>query len=203
MREPLRQFEKRISKRYTETTLQRMLTFDGLEIRRAAILGLSLIGTMESNEALAQVLLDEDDVIALDASEAIWKLWFRGGSPSQNDELQRLLNCLDFQDTVAGLDALIRQNSSFAEVYNQRAIIAFRRGDFTKAIADCRRVLELNPYHYGAHAGMGQSYLKLNLLHAALRAFQQALEVNPRLDDLADTIEALQHAIEENGTAEE
>jgi Tfp pilus assembly protein PilF len=59
-------------------------------------------------------------------------------------------------------------------------------------VADCERALELNPYHFGAQSGMGQCYMKMGKPRAALRAFRQALETNPTLTHLSDTIETLE-----------
>ena len=42
---------------------------------------------------------------------------------------------------------------------------------------------------------MGQCYLKLKKPRAALRAFQQALAINPDLDHLREAVKALQEAL--------
>ena len=65
------------------------------------------------------------------------------------------------------------------------------RGEFARAVEDCEAVLRLNPYHFGAAAGMGQSLLKMNRPRAALRAFRRALDLNPNLD-LHETVRALE-----------
>jgi tetratricopeptide (TPR) repeat protein len=91
----------------------------------------------------------------------------------------------------AELDELIRDAPEFAEAINQRAIWFFKRGEFARAAEDCEAVLRLNPHHFGAAAGMGQCLLKLNRPQAALRAFRQALAINPELD-LYDTVRALE-----------
>ena len=49
---------------------------------------------------------------------------------------------------------------------------------------------------------MGQCFLKLKKPRAALRAFQMALEINPTLEHLTDTIRTLEEALD-NGTREE
>jgi tetratricopeptide (TPR) repeat protein len=194
MHDGLRSFRRHLVARYTEGTLQRLLTHPDAETRRAAVLGIGLIGTMESNAALAKGLCDADSVAARMASDALWQLWFRGGTDQQNAELQRVLHLPDFLQILAGLDDLVREAPRFAEVHNQRAILYFRRGEFSRSIADCERTLELNAVHFGAQAGMGQCYLKLRRPKAALRAFRQALETNPTLTHLSETIEALERS---------
>jgi tetratricopeptide (TPR) repeat protein len=192
MHDGLRAFRRQLQSSYTEGSLQRLLTHDDPETRRAAILGVGLVGTMESNAALARALHDEDPSAARMAGDALWQLWFRGGTDDQNAELQRVLHLPDFLQILAGLDDLVREAPRFAELYNQRAILYFRRGEFSRAIADCERTLELNPFHFGAQSGMGQCYLKLRRPRAALRAFRLALQTNPTLTHLSDTIETLE-----------
>jgi tetratricopeptide (TPR) repeat protein len=195
MHDGLRSFRRHLVSHYTEGTLQRLLSHPDSETRRAAILGLSLIGTMESNAVLARSLHDSDPGAARMAGDALWQLWFRGGTDDQNADLQRVLRLPDFLQILAGLDDLAREAPRFAEVFNQRAILHFQRGEFSRSIADCERTLELNSVHFGAQSGMGQCYLKLRKPKAALRAFRQALETNPTLTHLSDTIESLERSV--------
>ena len=86
---------------------------------------------------------------------------------------------------------LIRRCPQFAEAYNQRAMQHFARGEYGKAVQDCEAVLRLNPHHFGAASGMGQCYLRMHKPRAALRAFAQAVEINPDLTHLRDVMAAL------------
>lgn len=192
MHDALRVYRQRAVRWYTEGTLQRLLAHADAETRRSAVLALGLVGTMESNGPLARVLHDEDVPAARMAGDALWQVWFRGGTEEQNSELQRVLHLPDFLEILAGLDDLARDAPRFAEIYNQRAILHFRRGDFPRSIADCERALELNPFHFGAQAGMGQCFMKLRKPRAALRAFRQALQTNPTLTHLTETIATLE-----------
>jgi tetratricopeptide (TPR) repeat protein len=196
MHDSLRLYRHQVLAHYTEGTLQRLLAHPDAETRRAAVLGLGLVGTMESNPHLARTLRDEEPAVARMAADALWQLWFRGGTEDQNSELQRVLHLPDQLQIQAGLDELVREAPRFAEVFNQRAILYFRRGEFVRAIADCERVLELNPHHFGAQAGLGQCFLKLRKPKAALRAFRQALETNPMLSHLSETIESLERSVD-------
>jgi tetratricopeptide (TPR) repeat protein len=192
MHDALRVFRQQALRWYTEGTLQRLLAHADAETRRAAVLALGLFGTMDSNGPLARVLHDDDSPTARMAADSLWQLWFRGGTEEQNADLQRVLHLPDFLEILAGLDDLVREAPRFAEVYNQRAILHFRRGDFRRSVADCERALELNPFHFGAQAGMGQCFMKLRKPKAALRAFRQALQTNPTLTHLSETIETLE-----------
>jgi tetratricopeptide (TPR) repeat protein len=192
MHDALRVYRRKLQKWYTEGTLQRLLTGPDVETRKAAVLAVGLVGTMESNGPLARVLHDEDRSAAKMAGDALWQVWFRGGTDEQNSELQRILHLPDFLQILAGLDDLAREAPRFAEVYNQRAVLFFRRGEYSRSVADCERALELNTYHFGAQAGMGQCFMKLRRPRAALRAFRQALQTNPTLTHLSETIETLE-----------
>lgn len=196
MHDALRVYRQQLLNFYTEGTLQRLLAHPDMDTRRAAVLGLGLIGTMESNAPLARVLHDPERPVARMASDALWQIWFRGGTDEQNAELQRVLHLPDFHRILAGLDALAHAAPRFAEVFNQRAILFFRTGQFGRSIADCERALELNPFHFGAQAGMGQCFQKLRRPRAALRAFRLAFETNPTLTQLAETIAALERRAE-------
>ena len=125
------------------------------------------------------------------AADALWELWFRGGTEEQNRRLRAASQEPDATKARAELDELLRDAPEYAEVHNQRAIWFFNRGEFARAVEDCEAVLRLNPYHFGAAAGMGQSLLKMNRPRAALRAFRRALDLNPNLD-LHETVRALE-----------
>jgi tetratricopeptide (TPR) repeat protein len=195
----MRAFRSSVRERYTEGTLQRLLHSDDVRTRRAAVLALGLVGTIDSNPAVAAMLRDDDALVQRFASDALWELWFRGGNTDQNWALQQAVRQRDAAAARLTLDEVIRQAPDFAEAYNQRAIWFFKRGEYARAVEDCEVVLRLNPFHFGAAAGLGQCLLKQKKPRAALRAFRQALDINPTLDHLTDTIRTLEQATD-NGT---
>jgi tetratricopeptide (TPR) repeat protein len=199
VQEAMREFRAGVRERYTEGTLARLLNSADARTRRAAVLALGLIGTVEASAAVAAVLHDDDPLVQRFASDALWELWFRGGTAEQNRLLERAARGKDQSQARADLDSLIRQAPNFAEAYNQRAIWFFKRGEFARAVDDCEATLRLNPHHFGAAAGLGQCYLKLGKPRAALRAFRTAIEINPGLDHLRDTIRSLEEALNSGG----
>ena len=190
----IKTFRSAVRKRYTEGTLQRLLHSTDPRTRRAAVLALGLVGTMASSAALAGRLGDDDPLAQRFAADALWEVWFRGGTPEQNWRLRQATRAGDPAAARAALDALVAAAPDYAEAYNQRAIHFFKRGEYPKAVADCEAALRLNPHHFGAAAGLGQCYLKLKKPKAALRAFRQALAINPALEHLHDTIRSLEEA---------
>jgi tetratricopeptide (TPR) repeat protein len=195
----LETFQEKVQTRYTEGTLQRLLDCPTVEARRAAVLALGLIGTLESNGAVAAMLHDEDRTVRQMAVEALWSLWFRGDTDAHNQALHRAMGQIDPHKAIAGLSALIQSAPAFAEAYNQRAIVYFRLEEYQDSIADCEAALKLNPYHFGAQAGMAQCYMKLKKPRAALKAFRRAHHINPNLEGVEETIHFLENALGEEG----
>lgn len=194
----MREFRAEVRAKYTEGTLQRLLVADDSKARRAAALAFGLVGTMRSNAALAAALHDPDGLVRRLAADSLWEVWFRAGSDAENGQLREALQLPDHLQAVAALDELIREAPEFAEAINQRAILRFRRGEYSRSAADCEAVLKLNPFHFGAAAGLGQCGLRTNRPKAALRAFRQALQINPDLDGVKDTIRGLEAALGKN-----
>jgi tetratricopeptide (TPR) repeat protein len=203
LQEALDGFRIKVAERYTEGTLQRLLDSSGPKSRRAATLAVGLIGTMESNQALASRLHDEDGPVRQLAADALWSLWFRADGEANNAELQRLMRLGDRAEALTGFDRLIKRAPSFAEAYNQRAILHFQLKDYTKSIADCEKVLQLNPFHFGACGGMAQCYLNLRRPRAALKAFRETFRINPNLKGIEETIRDLESVLGEEGKRDE
>jgi tetratricopeptide (TPR) repeat protein len=192
-------FRKRVVERYTEGTLLRLLDCPDAVSRRAALLALALMGSMGVNGAVAACLQDDDTEVRQMAVDTLWTLWFRADTDENNHELQRLARMRDREKALLGLDQLIKKAPTFAEAFNQRAVVAFSIKQFERSIADCEKTLQLNPYHFGAQAGMAQCLLQMRKHKAALKAFRAALRINPHLDGVADTIRALETALGEEG----
>jgi tetratricopeptide (TPR) repeat protein len=198
-RKALEKFHKQAAERYTEGTLLRLLQNEEARTRRAAILALGMIGTMACNRSVAARLRDSDRQVRLLGANTLWSIWFRADSAENSQELQRLLQLEDSGQMLAGLTALIKKAPRFAEAYNQRAIVWFRLEEYHKAVADCERALERNPFHFGAQSGMAQSFMKLRKPRQALRAFRNAYRLHPGLEGVEQTIRALEEALGEEG----
>ena len=192
-------FRKKAAARYTEGTLQRLLDSEDAEVRQATVLALGLLGSMDSNSHLAACLHDGDDRVCELATSALWSVWFRGDSEDNAQELQRLVRLKDRGKALAGLDALIERAPRFAEAFNQRAILFYQMKYFEKSVADCERVLALNPYHFGAQVGLAHCLLQLGRQRAALKAFRQTRKLHPRMQGVSETIRALEEALDDGG----
>ena len=86
--------------------------------------------------------------------------------------------------------------SATGECYsNGRTITTLRQVE--QAIEDCRKVLQLNPYHYAAMIGLGHCHLEINDLFESLYWFRQALETYPDLEPVRVQVRRLEQAIQE------
>jgi tetratricopeptide (TPR) repeat protein len=198
-------FQKRVSARYNEGTLCRIVSGSpDTAARRAAVLALGLSGTFEqSNAALGKALRDPDVAVRSMAEDALWAVWFRAGTPEQNQMLGQVRLSIGRRELDLGerqASRLIEISPDFAEAYNQRAIIYFFQGRFAESVQDCQSVLARNPYHFGAVSGMAQCQLQLDRPRDALKTLRRALRLQPYRTSLRDDIRILELQIESDGT---
>lgn len=200
LRQALDKFKKKVKARYTEGTLHRLAGSTDVRNRRAAILALGMIGSMKvSNAYVAARLHDEDASVRQLASQGLWSMWSRADNDDNNAELQKIMGIRDRRKRRLRLEALIARSPTFAEAINQRAILHFENENWAAAVSDCEKVLKLNPFHFGAAAGLGRCHMQLRKHRAALKAFRTALRINPGLADVEEAIRALESTFGEEG----
>lgn len=191
-------FAQNVAAYYNAATLQRLAQAGDRYRRRAAVLAIGLMGDYESNHVMGCALSDKDRGVRTIAESGIVSIWQRAGNDVQREELKRILRLNEqrkFRDAIARASQLIEQAPWFAEVWNQRAIAHFHLSRYSDSIRDCRQSLEINPYHFGAAAGMGQCYLKLNDHVSALECFRRALRLNPNLEQVRAQIAFLEKSL--------
>jgi tetratricopeptide (TPR) repeat protein len=193
----LNNFKDMVQTRYSEATLQRLLRNGDDRSRRSACLALGLVGTMSSNLFLAERLLDDEIMVRQLAGDALWRIWLHADADANNKELQRLMRLRNRDEALIGFDALIRRAPTFAEAYNQRALLLFKLKEYQKSIVDCEKVLQLNPCHYGALAGMAQCFMNLRKPRMALKAFRESYRLNPNMQGIEETIRDLENVLGE------
>jgi len=189
---------KRIDLHYLPGTLERLTRHGQRVTRRAAVLALGLVGDFRSNPVMGRALVDHDRGVRSLAEHAIRALWCRDGSQAHRRHLSlvmRLNARQRFEDAIRRATQLIDLTSDLAEAWNQRAVAYFSVGRFTDSIRDCQRTLELNPYHFGAAAGMGQCHLQLGDRTSALVSFRLALKLNPDLEAIRAQVVYLQRSL--------
>ncbi len=192
-------FIRSVSRQYMLGTLERLANHGRRETRRAAILALGFLGDFRSaNTVLGQALRDEDRGVRLAAENGCRAVWCRDGSDEQRQRLSiiiRLNNSRQFDEAIRLATDLLDQAPNFAEGWNQRAIAFYSLGQYAASITDCRRALELNPYHFGAAAGLGHCHLQRGDIEAALECFRRALELNPNLEGIRANVAHLERKL--------
>lgn len=193
----LEAFRDRVDARYSEASLCRLLTLSpGATTRRAAVLALGATGGFRrSNPVLGGALRDPDPIVRRLAEDALWSVWYRADTPEHNRALREVMDAAgrgDLDRAEALATRLIAVAPRFAEAYNQRAILAFRRNRFEDSARDCRRALELNPYHFGALGGLAQCELKLGHAAEAIEVLRRASRLRPYEPDIPDLIRRLE-----------
>jgi tetratricopeptide (TPR) repeat protein len=171
-----------------------------VQVRRQASARLGEIGVMADAPALRQALRDTDADTRENAEKALWQIWERSGN-QQVDRLYRTgveqMSGGELQKAIATFTRIVELKPEFAEGWNKRATLYFLAGEFHKSLADCAEVIKRNPYHFGALAGYGQIYLRLEDYARALDYFRRALEVNPNMDSVKLNILLLEQLLEQ------
>jgi tetratricopeptide (TPR) repeat protein len=192
------QFIKNVSGSYLPATLARIAELGGRMSRRAAVLALGFLGDFQVNRVLGNCLADSDRGVRMMAENAIRAVWCRDGNSEHQSLLQEVIQLntqQQYDDALHKVNQLLAEASWFAEAYNQRAVALFCGKRYAESIEDCRQTLELNPYHFGAAAGMGQCYLQLGNKVAALESFRRALKLNSNLEGVRAQVVYLQRLL--------
>jgi tetratricopeptide (TPR) repeat protein len=168
------------------------------DARKVAALAYGLVGGQCSLAKLVPLLKDPDPVLAQMAEHAMWSVWFRLGTPDANHQVcrgTRALNRRDYDHAIEHFSKAIEIDPGFAEAYNQRAIAKFLQERYDDCIDDCRKTVELMPFHFGALAGLGHCHAHKGQLVAALRCYEKALSINPRMEDVRATVAEIREKI--------
>ena len=118
----------------------------------------------ERAEVLAAIRAAPDEGSARVLTNRLWALW----SAAPDGKAQALLDrgkerraAYDFDAAREALDALVAYCPDYAEGWNQRAFVAFLRGDFATSLEDLDRAIELAPDHVAAMSGKALSLMSL------------------------------------------
>lgn len=133
-------------------------------------------------DQLLEDLKKSDESVREQATQQLWQIWFQQKGSYGLDLLRRSQLAYergDIKGAEAILSTLVENQPDFAEAWNRRAVLHYIQGQYDQSLADCRKVTELNPIHFGAWHGMGLCYAALGRHREAIQAFQKALEIQP------------------------
>jgi len=83
---------------------------------------------------------------------------------------------------------VIQLAPDLAEGWNKRATIFYLMKKFDRSVKDIAQTLKLEPRHFGALSGLGLINQVIGQTNAAIKAFEQALDINPHLSSLKDKV---------------
>ena len=129
----------------------------------------------------------------------IWRTWHATDDLNAQRDMRYgidAMNAGQFPVAVAVFTKLVEQQPKFSEAWNKRATAYYLMGHYEKSIADCIRVLDLEPRHFGALSVLGMIYSALDQPDVAIAWYTRALEVNPHLEGAKQAIARLQAVID-------
>jgi len=173
---------------------------EDLELRRRAAAWLGELGGPADAPALLGVLTDPDEVVRVLAEQSVWQVWSRSGDKDVDAQFQvglEQMNRGDGPGAVETFSRIIQRRPDFAEAWNKRATIYFLMGENEKSLHDCDEVMKRNPAHFGALAGYGQIYLRLDQPERALGYFRRALRINPNMRGVEEVIPQIEQLLTE------
>jgi tetratricopeptide (TPR) repeat protein len=171
-----------------------------VEMRRRAAAWLGELGVMADAPVLLAALSDGDEVVRVLAEHSIWQVWSRSGDADADSLLQIGIDQMNNGDGSAAVETfskVIQKKPDFAEAWNKRATVYFLMGENEKSLKDCDEVIKRNPSHFGALAGYGQIYLRLDQPERALAYFRRALRINPNMRGVEQVIPELEQLLTE------
>jgi len=172
------------------------------DVRLAACTVLAKVGKQEDLPALQFQLFDEDDRVRGTAEAAIWAVWSRSGDAATDRLFERGVEQMrngSLKGAVETFNKVIAMRPGFAEGWNKRATVYFMLGEDEMSLKDCDEVLKRNPQHFGVLAGYGQIYLRKGDLDRALDYFEQAIAINPNMEGVRVSIEAVREIMVRRG----
>jgi tetratricopeptide (TPR) repeat protein len=188
-------FRQKVLGRYMEGTLARLSDDGDTQTRRAAVFALGLVGSYQLNPTVARALRDPDPTVRSLAENALWAIWFRADTAENNAALELvslLIGHQEYRKAALAATRLIEHAPRFSEAYNQRAIAEYHLGQFQASAEDCRLVLEHNPYHIGALAGLAKCLLRLDRRDEAIETLRRSSRLQPYNEELKNFISALE-----------
>jgi len=116
----------------------------------------------------------------------LWQLWATAPDARAQeflDDGMRMRAESNLDGAWEAFNRLIAYCPNYAEGYNQRAFVAFIRGDYPSALDDLEKALALDPDHLGALTGKALTEIGIAGPEAGQETLRKALEMNPWLPE--------------------
>ncbi len=86
------------------------------------------------------------------------------------------------QENIASLSSVISSSPQDPEGYNVRGTAYGRAGEFSRALEDFNRAIQLNPQFYQAYANRALVYRNMGKPVEAANDYNRSLQINPNYD---------------------
>ncbi|MDM9625866.1 hypothetical protein QTL95_08160 [Rhizobium sp. S152] len=134
------------------------------------------------DQLFAQLKRERDPDKASGIAAEIRAEWNDSGSATVNLLMQWADKAMEEKRTPAALDFIdqaIALKPDYVESWNRRATLNYTVDSYRKAMSDIEHVLDIEPRHFGALAGMAAILTETGNDQAALKAWERFLEVYP------------------------
>ena len=141
-------------------------------------------------DKLFNQLQTNDHKSALKIEKKIWKIW--SIHPAKDRKGYRLTDMLsqgelmiikkDLNNAIQIFSLIISLDPSWAEAWNKRATALYLSGKYEDSINDIKKVLEIEPRHFGAISGLSLNQIELKNYEQALRSYKEALKIYPTME---------------------
>ncbi len=153
-------------------------------------------------DELFRVLKETQDPGEASVIEAqIWDIWIANDNPEYFDLMVsgiRHMNTNSLSLALQDFNQLIEIAPNYAEAWNKRATIYYLLQDYAASAKDIDKVLELEPFHFGALSGLGLVRLGERKYLEARTAFQTVLEVYPAMIGIKQNLQELDNYLKQN-----
>lgn len=134
------------------------------------------------DDLLAELKRERIPQAARQIANTAMATWSESSSPTINLLMQWSAKAAAEKRNAAALDFIDRAiilDPKFVGAWNQRATLHFTMGNYKKSVSDIERVLELEPRHFGAIAGLAGILTERGSKDAALKAWERYLAIFP------------------------
>jgi len=150
------------------------------------------------DELVAELKRTRSPEAARQVANTLMNRWGTSTSPTVNLLMEWSAKAAGEKRNAAALDFLdqaIVLKPDFAGAWNQRATLHFTMGNYRRSISDIERVLELEPRHFGAIAGLAGILGERGSKEAALSAWQRYLDIFPADREVQSRVSTLSEEI--------
>lgn len=155
------------------------------------------------DQLFSQLKRERDPEKASGIANEIRLEWNDSGSATINLLMQWADKAIEEKRNPAALDFLdeaIALKPDYAESWNRRATLNYAMGNYRKSMSDIERVLDLEPRHFGALAGLAAILSNAGNDQLALKAWQQFLNVYPAERTAQEQVNTLSEKLAGNRT---